>query len=140
MDRISHRNESISGNKTIVDCGTLLQEKQEFSLGVPETPEYHLDCRASFKLIDAVEIVMIRYPALIDGEKGICGVSFPDIPGVVSMGATVDEALLNAQEALLDYVIETEKAGDELVSPSSIEEVETPVSATLLLIPLNCLT
>lgn len=80
---------------------------------------------------------MIRYPALIDGEKGTYGVSFPDIPGVVSMGATRDEALLNAREALLDYVIETEKAGDELVSPSSIEEVETPASGALLLIPLD---
>ena len=116
-----------------------MQEKQEFSLGVSETPEYHLDCRASFKLIDTVETVVIRYPALIDGEKGTCGVFFPDIPGVVSMGATMDEALLNAQEALLDYVIETEKAGDEIVSPSSIEEVETPVSATLLLITLDWL-
>lgn len=82
---------------------------------------------------------MIRYPALIDGEKGAYGVSFPDILGVVSMGATMDEALLNAQEALLDYVIETEKAGDELVSPSSIEEVETSASVALLLIPLDCL-
>ncbi len=82
---------------------------------------------------------MIRYPALIDGEKGTCGVSFPDIPGVVSMGATMSEALLNAQGALLDYVIETEKAGDELVPPSSIEEVETPASGALLLIPLDCL-
>ena len=76
---------------------------------------------------------------MIDGEKGACGVSFPDIPGVVSMGATRDEALLNAREALLDYVIETEKTGDELVSPSSIEEVDIPASGVLLLIPLDCL-
>lgn len=82
---------------------------------------------------------MIRYPALIDREKGAYGVSFPDIPGVVSMGATMNEALLNAREALLDYVIETEKAGDEPVSPSSIEEVEIPASGVLLLIPLDCL-
>lgn len=74
---------------------------------------------------------------MIDGKKGTYGVSFPNIPGVVSMGATRDEALLNAREALLDYVIETEKTGDELVSPSSIEEVETPASGALLLIPLD---
>jgi len=80
---------------------------------------------------------MIRYPALVDGEKGVYGVSFPDILGVVSMGATMDEALLNAREALLDYVIEAEKTGDELVSPSLIEEVETSASGALVLIPLD---
>lgn len=74
---------------------------------------------------------------MIDGEKGTYGVSFPDIPGVVSMGATRDEALLNAREALLDCVIETEKTGDGLGSPSSIEEVETHASVALLLIPLD---
>ena len=80
---------------------------------------------------------MIRYPALIDGEKGAYGVSFPDILGVVSMGSTRDEALLNAREALLDYVIETEKTGDELVSPSLIEEVEVLARVALVLIPLD---
>ena len=80
---------------------------------------------------------MINYPALIDGEKGAYGVSFPDILGIVSMGATMDEVLLNAREALLDYVIETEKTGDELVPPSSIEEVKVPASVALVLISLD---
>ena len=35
---------------------------------------------------------MTRYPALIDGETGAYGVTFPDLPGVVAMGATLDEA------------------------------------------------
>ena len=79
---------------------------------------------------------MIRYPALIDGEKGAYGVSFPDIPGVVAMGVTMDEALLNAEEALRDYVIETEKTGDKPVSPSLIEEIETPAGSALVSVPL----
>ena len=79
---------------------------------------------------------MIRYPALIDGEKGAYGVSFPDIPGVVAMGVTMDEALLNAEEALRDYVIETEKTGDNPVSPSLIEEIRTPAGSALVSIPL----
>ena len=29
---------------------------------------------------------MVRYPALIDGEKGNYGVTFPDLPGIVAMG------------------------------------------------------
>ena len=80
---------------------------------------------------------MIRYPALIDGEKGVYGISFPDIRGVVAVGATIEETLLNAQEALLDYVIETEKSGDKIVSPSLIEEIEPPAGSTLVLIPLD---
>lgn len=79
---------------------------------------------------------MIRYPALIDGEKEAYGVSFPDIPGVVAMGATMDEALLNAEEALRDYVIEMEKTGNEPVPPSLIEEIETPAGSALVSIPL----
>ena len=82
------------------------------------------------------DAVMIRYPALIDGEKGAYGVSFPDIPGVVAMGVTMDEALLNAEEALRDYVIETEKTGDKPVSPSLIEEIETPAGNALVSVPL----
>ena len=79
---------------------------------------------------------MVRYPALIDGEKGAYGVSFPDISGVVAMGATVDDALLNAEEALRDYVIETEQTGEEPSPPSLIEEVKVPAGSALVSIPL----
>ena len=40
---------------------------------------------------------MIRYPALIDGDEGVYGVVFPDIPGVGAMGHTVDEAPLECR-------------------------------------------
>ena len=46
---------------------------------------------------------MSRYPAFVDGEVGAYGVTFPDLPGIVAMGETVDDALLNAEEALRDY-------------------------------------
>jgi predicted RNase H-like HicB family nuclease len=42
---------------------------------------------------------MYRYTALIDGETGAYGVSFPDLPGCVAMGRTVDGALMAAAEA-----------------------------------------
>ena len=82
------------------------------------------------------DAVMIRYLALIDGKKGGYGVSFPDLPGIVAGGATIDEALLNAEEVLRDYVVETEKTGDELAPQSPIEEIETSASNTLVSIPL----
>ena len=79
---------------------------------------------------------MSRYPAWIDGEQGAYGVSFPDLPGIVAMGTTVDEALLHAEEALRDYVIETEKEGEPITPPTSIEHVETPTGYTLVSVPL----
>jgi len=50
--------------------------------------------------VEVQKIDSVRYPALIDGEKGAYGVSFPDLPGIVAMGDTIDEALMNAEEAL----------------------------------------
>ena len=79
---------------------------------------------------------MLRYPALIDGKNGAYGVTFPDLPGVVAMGETVDQALVNAEDALRDYAIETEKDGQAPISPSAIEEVTPPAGSTLVSIPL----
>ena len=80
---------------------------------------------------------VVRYPALIDGDEGAYGVVFPDIPGIAAMGATIDEALVNAEEALKDYVIETEKDGDELAVASPAEAIETPHGSLLVSVPLN---
>ena len=42
---------------------------------------------------------MNRFPAWIDSEQGSYGgVSLPDLPGIVAMGTSVDEALMHAEE------------------------------------------
>ena len=79
---------------------------------------------------------MDRYPALIDGKKGSYGVTFPDVPGIVAMGKTVDEAMINAEEALRDYAIEAVKDGEEIAPPSDLERVETPAGQALISVPL----
>ena len=79
---------------------------------------------------------MYRYPALLDGEKGGYGVSFPDLPGVVAMGKTIDEAMVHAEESLRDYAIEARKDDAELTMPSPIEGVEVPAGNTLVSIPM----
>ena len=38
---------------------------------------------------------MARYPAPINGERGAYGVMFPDLPGIVAMGNSVDDALVS---------------------------------------------
>ena len=79
---------------------------------------------------------MIRYPALIDGEEGAYGVVFPDIPGIVAMGLTIDDALVNAEQALRDYAIETERDGEELAVASPFGSIDTPPGNQLVSIPL----
>ena len=78
---------------------------------------------------------MLRYPALIDGESGAYGVTFPDLPGIVAMGASMDEAMINAEEALRDYALEAER-DDAIVPPSAIESVKPPSGSALVAIPL----
>ena len=79
---------------------------------------------------------MLRYPALIDGESGAYGITFPDLPGIVAMGASMDEAMINAEEALRDYALEAERDEDAIVPPSAIESVKPPSGSALVAIPL----
>ncbi len=79
---------------------------------------------------------MSRYPAFLDGEAGAYGVTFPDLPGIAAMGETMNDALLHAEEALRDYVTETEADGGRVAEASAIERVSPPEGATLVSIPL----
>ena len=79
---------------------------------------------------------MSRYPAFVDGEAGAYGVTFPDLPGIVAMGDTIDDALVNAEEALRDYVTETERDGAQVTAASPMEKVAPPRGSTLVAIPL----
>ena len=63
----------------------------------------------------------MRYVVLVDGKAGSYGVTFPDLPGCVAMGKTVDEAIANASEALRDWVDVTEEAKEKVPSPRSAE-------------------
>ena len=62
-----------------------------------------------------------RYLALIDGEAGAYGVTFPDLPGIVAMGKTMGDALVHAEEALRDYVTETERDGVQVAVANPTE-------------------
>ncbi|BCP51420.1 HicB family protein [Kaistia sp. 32K] len=86
---------------------------------------------------------MPRYVALVDGEAGVYGVSFPDLPGCVAMGRTVDEALANAADALRDWInVTEEKAG--VPPPRSLEAIRRDADtiealregASLAIVPL----
>ena len=66
----------------------------------------------------------IYYPALIDKDPDSdFGVSFPDLPGCVSAGETVEEAMIGAQEALAGHIALMLSDGETLPAPSPLEAV-----------------
>ncbi len=68
---------------------------------------------------------MKRYPAVVDGCKGAYGVVVPDMPGACcAMGGTVDEALLNAEEALADFARMLEEEGSAVPATNSAEDID----------------
>jgi predicted RNase H-like HicB family nuclease len=64
---------------------------------------------------------MATYVALIDGEAGRLGVTFPDLPGCVTMGATEHEALVKAGEALAFHIDGLRRHGLPVPAPRSLE-------------------
>ena len=87
---------------------------------------------------------MHRYIALIDGEAGAYGVSFPDLPGCVAMAPTIDEAILRAADALREFDADVVAAGSSIPPPTTAERLrELPdvaaalrEGATLVSVPL----
>ncbi len=67
---------------------------------------------------------MANYIAIIHKEaKTDFGISFPDFPGCITAGQTVDEARDLAQEALALHVRGIIEDGDELPAPSKLEDI-----------------
>ena len=67
---------------------------------------------------------MRQYIALIHKEANSdYGVSFPDLPGIVSAGSTLDEARDMAAEALALHLEGMAEDGETAPEPSSLEEI-----------------
>jgi predicted RNase H-like HicB family nuclease len=66
----------------------------------------------------------MRYIAFVHKEPDSCyGVSFPDFPGCIAAGDTLDAALSNAAEALSGHVRVMEADGDPIRFPRSLDEI-----------------
>lgn len=67
---------------------------------------------------------MAEYLALIRKEAGTSyGIDFPDFPGCVSGGETLDEALRNAAGALAVHITGMVEDGEALPDPAKLEAV-----------------
>ena len=60
---------------------------------------------------------MARYLAIIDEADGQYGVIFPDAPGCTVMGATEEEAIDNAIEALAEWMADLVADGGSIPEP-----------------------
>ena len=66
---------------------------------------------------------MTSYPAFICKEEGTCyGVDFPDFPGCISAGDTVEDVLANAHEALRFHIDGMLEDGDDIPGLSDTEQ------------------
>ena len=51
------------------------------------------------------------------------GVSFPDLPGCISAGRTLEEARVGAQEALALHIRGMQEDGETVPAPSSLDDI-----------------
>lgn len=69
---------------------------------------------------------MANYIAVVHKEANTdFGVSFPDFPGCITAGQTIDDAKELAQEALTFHIKGMLEDGDPLPEPSKLEEIMT---------------
>ncbi|MGQ0446190.1 MAG: type II toxin-antitoxin system HicB family antitoxin [Beijerinckiaceae bacterium] len=84
---------------------------------------------------------MRQYVGLIHKEeKSDYSVSFPDFPGCVTAGATLDEARALAEEALAFHVEGMVQDGEATPEPSSLESIMADKgcrSGVAILVPLR---
>jgi predicted RNase H-like HicB family nuclease len=65
----------------------------------------------------------VYYPAIIERDVEGFGVYFPDLPGCVSAGTTVQEAAINAEEALSGHLAVSAECGYPVADPSEIDAI-----------------
>lgn len=65
------------------------------------------------------------YPAIIHEEEGSYWVEFPDLEGCNSIGDSLEECMVNAEEALGGYLAVLLENGDEIPKASRLEKIRT---------------
>ncbi len=66
----------------------------------------------------------VFYPAILERGETSFGIFFPDLPGCGSVGDTVNDAVLNAEEALSEHLALMHEHKDKIPEPSAIHELE----------------
>ncbi len=78
--------------------------------------------------------MIIAYPAVFTYEDGSYNVEFPDLPGCLTFGDTIEEAFFNAKEALAGYSASVLERGDKLPAASSFTKIAAPDNGSVQLV------
>ena len=65
----------------------------------------------------------VIYPAIVERAGAGFSVFFPDLPGLTSAGGTVEEALLNAEEALAGHLLVCALHSEDVPQPTPIVDL-----------------
>ncbi len=66
----------------------------------------------------------MNYIALIHKEENSdYGVSFPDFPGCISAGETLEQAKSMAQEAVINHITILKEMNEQVPAPTTLEEI-----------------
>lgn len=65
------------------------------------------------------------YPAIVERAGDGFSVFFPDLPGCTSAGSTIQEAALNAEEALSGHLLVSAQYGDEVAEATLLDELKS---------------
>jgi predicted RNase H-like HicB family nuclease len=69
-------------------------------------------------------VSMAQVIAVVHEDSGVYGIAFPDFPGCVSGGKTLDEAMRRGRETLRAHVESVIEDGDKLPMLRSLDELK----------------
>lgn len=74
------------------------------------------------KKLNDYMVMPYRMEIVEDKEEGGFVVSYPDLPGCITCGETLESAVANAQKAKEEWLIATFEEGIEIHEPDSLED------------------
>lgn len=77
------------------------------------------------------------YPAMIESSDTGFGVWFLDLPGCVSAGETIDQALIAAREALALHISGMIEDGERIPSASKLPDPRDPAVVAVGMVPVT---
>jgi antitoxin HicB len=63
-------------------------------------------------------------PSLVDGRGTVYTVEIPDIPGCITEGESISEAISMAREALAGCILAIKQAKEDIPAPSNYRDIE----------------
>lgn len=80
------------------------------------------------------------FPAIFDpdtdNENGFT-VTFPDLPGCITEGSNMDEAVYMAKDALVGFLYGMEEDGEQIPTPSNPSNIDLPQGAFISIIEVR---